>query len=121
VSDGFGHILHQNPYLKVLNIRGCKKAIFPTSGVMDGQSFHAEGLSLRDLSVGWGFSDSTLIAWKSALYSLQSLTIGVGGILSESALNMLHEICPFLEQLSLYFQVGYSEFHAHAYCGFKNN
>ena len=106
MSHGLGHILHQNPNLKVLNSRGCKQANFClTIGEIDGQFTDAKGLCLRDLAVGWGFSDLTLKAWKPLLYSLQSLTIGVGGILSESMISTLHEICPSLEKISLKFQV----------------
>lgn len=63
------------------------------------------GLALENLAVGWGFSDSMLLGWKSMLYSLQTLSIGLGASLSEEALGGLYKLCPHLKHLSLSLQV----------------
>ncbi|PKI49308.1 hypothetical protein CRG98_030236 [Punica granatum] len=109
-------VIRKNPGLKILKARGCKnivqadgnceRKLVPPS-LHCGEMYFGLGNSckLKELSLGWGFSSSALVALKPAITALSSLTVGLGGSLGEDALRLLPTICPMLESLTLYFQV----------------
>ncbi|KAI5066163.1 hypothetical protein GOP47_0018787 [Adiantum capillus-veneris] len=105
------HILKWNQQLENLSVQGCK-SISVSSALETAVAAHEDcasnmlkGSSLKHLALGWGFTDSVLKAWKSSLWCLQSLSLGLGGRISEGLLNTLFASSPHLEDLSLTFQM----------------
>lgn len=113
-EQALGYLISRNSCLKVLNIRGCKevKCSFSSSDertkllkVTLQNAIKSTGLDFEELAVGWSFCDFTWNAWKPVLHNLRSLSVGLGGSMSEITFCSLSEICPCLEHLALSFQI----------------
>lgn len=110
------HLVGRNPGLKCLKLRGCRNLsqqesdaqMREFSSAYSCRELHnkiGRTLMLEEISLGWGFSYSSLEALKPAISSLRKITVGLGGSLGEDALGRLPIICPMLESVILYFQV----------------
>uniref|UniRef100_A0A2P2LXB5 BTB/POZ domain-containing protein FBL11 n=1 Tax=Rhizophora mucronata TaxID=61149 RepID=A0A2P2LXB5_RHIMU len=110
------HIVHGNPALKFLNVRGCKNLIqleSKSNGADPSSSYFHRDLctllgkkcKLEEIALGWGFSQFSLETLKPAFVSLRAITIGLGGSFSEDLLGLLPQACPLLESIVLYFQL----------------
>ncbi|KAJ4705164.1 BTB/POZ domain-containing protein FBL11 [Melia azedarach] len=110
------HIVRGNTGLKYLNARGCKNLFQQqsnTSGIDFSSSFPCEEIfvelgrtcKLEEIALGWGFSHLSLETLKPAITSLRTITVGLGGSLSEDSLRLLPTTCPMLESIVLHFQV----------------
>lgn len=110
------HVIHRNPNLKCLNVRGCQNLLPWDAAMREGNSslsHPCEGLfnelgktcKLEDIALGWGLNYFSLEAMKPAILSLRAISIGLGGSLPEDALRLLPTTCPLLESLVLHFQV----------------
>ncbi|KAH9557129.1 hypothetical protein CY35_07G068900 [Sphagnum magellanicum] len=95
------HIMAKNSRLKVLNTRGCTQMATNNLELQcDGQSFQ-----LEEVIMGWGLSDSSFKSMGLGSCRLQSLTVGVGGTVSNTTLRSLSHISSTFKHISLCFQV----------------
>ncbi|CAM6113165.1 unnamed protein product [Calypogeia fissa] len=118
-------VIRSNPELKILDIRGCKRACIDEYDLLvterDNDTTTSLGGALsvplvfqelgrletrvEDLKVGWRFSDSAQRALQPALLDLKNLSVGMGGTITDAALQNISEHSTSLEQLTLAFQV----------------
>ncbi|CAM6032829.1 unnamed protein product [Sphagnum compactum] len=95
------HIMAKNSRLKVLNTRGCTQMATNNLELQcDGKSFQ-----LEEVIMGWGLSDSSFKSMGLGSCRLQSLTVGVGGTVSNTTLRSLSHISSTFKHISLCFQV----------------
>ncbi|XP_050243495.1 BTB/POZ domain-containing protein FBL11 isoform X34 [Quercus robur] len=112
-AAALAHLVHGNPGLKCLNARGCSNIFQHESNTSGGENYYLYkdlylelgNCKLEEISLGWGFSYLSLEALQPAIMSLRSITVGLGGSLSEDALKRLPAACPMLESVILHFQV----------------
>lgn len=120
-------VIRSNPELKILDVRGCKRACIgeydllvteregdPTTAPRPGGAgqvplvFQELGRMKRvveDLKVGWRFGDAAQLAIQSASLELKNFSVGIGGTITDGALEHLSGHSTSLKQLSLAFQV----------------
>ncbi|CAJ1886721.1 unnamed protein product [Sphenostylis stenocarpa] len=110
------YVIQGNPSLKCLKARDCRN-LFPGDNCAEKRescfpSWHEQlhaGLGkmcrLEEIEFGWGFSSFSLSSLESALMSLKTINLGLGGVLGEDSLKRLPAICPLLETIILHFQV----------------
>ncbi|KAL4605802.1 hypothetical protein ACB092_09G055900 [Castanea dentata] len=112
-AAALAHIVHGNPGLKCLNVRGCRNIFRQESNTSGGENYYLYkdlylelgNCKLEEITLGWGFSYLSLEALQPAIMSLRSITVGLGGSLGEDALKRLPAACPMLESVILHFQV----------------
>lgn len=113
-AAALAHVVHGNPGLKCLNVRGCRNIFRQESNTSGGENYclykdlylELGNCKLEEITLGWGFSSYlSLEALQPAIMSLRSITVGLGGSLGEDALKRLPAACPVLETVILHFQV----------------
>ncbi|KAF3956764.1 hypothetical protein CMV_018147 [Castanea mollissima] len=112
-AAALAHVVHGNPGLKCLNVRGCRNIFRQESNTSGGENYYLYkdlylelgNCKLEEITLGWGFSYLSLESLQPAIMSLRSITVGLGGSLGEDALKRLPAACPMLESVILHFQV----------------
>ncbi|CAA0829674.1 ubiquitin-protein ligases, partial [Striga hermonthica] len=105
-AAAISHVIHRNPGLKSLRVRGCRHLVQQEGEDNEQKLYSVLGnlCKLEEIELGWGFSFFSLAALKPATKTLRSLCVGLGGSLAPDGLKQLTTICPMLETLTLYFQ-----------------
>ncbi|XP_071704729.1 BTB/POZ domain-containing protein FBL11-like [Rutidosis leptorrhynchoides] len=108
------HVIARNSGLKCLKARGCNNLHLLHESKTEGELFLDKNFyfdlgksccRLEEISVGWGFSYSSLEDLKPSVSLLKAIDVGLGGFLGYDGLKLLPSICPLLESIVLYFQV----------------
>lgn len=113
--DALLHMLINNPGLKYLEAKGCKK-LCPNQFKHEENSLSfspcdklfsvlGQECKLEELAIGWGFSVLSLNSIGAALRSLKAINVGLGGSLGPEGLTLLSTLCPLLESVTIVFQM----------------
>lgn len=113
--DALSRLVINNPGLRCLDARGCKKLRADQIKHNDdslcsdpcNNLFSLLGLEckLEELAVGWGVSFFSLNAMGPALRFLKAVNVGLGGSLGPEGLTLLCTLSPLLESIIILFQM----------------
>ncbi|CAL4971944.1 unnamed protein product [Urochloa decumbens] len=106
-------VIRRNCNLNCLKTAGCHSLLFEhnevehISGNKYGDFLQEIGSTgfLEDVEMGWGFCPIQIENLISSFSKIRRMTVGLGTTLAENVLCALPMICPFLESLTLRFQV----------------
>ncbi|TKW19054.1 hypothetical protein SEVIR_5G472800v4 [Setaria viridis] len=106
-------VIRRNCNLNCLKTAGCRNLLFERdeveqiSGNKYGNFLQEIGSTccLEDVEMGWGFCPIQIKDLIPSFSKVRKMTVGLGTTLAENVLHALPVICPFLESLTLRFQV----------------
>ncbi|OEL14832.1 BTB/POZ domain-containing protein FBL11 [Dichanthelium oligosanthes] len=106
-------VIRRNCNLNCLKTAGCRSLMFERdevehiSGNKYGDLLQEIGSTccLEDVEMGWGFCPIPIEDLIPCFSKVRKMTVGLGTTLAENVLRALPVICPFLESLTLRFQV----------------
>ncbi|PUZ52828.1 hypothetical protein GQ55_5G004800 [Panicum hallii var. hallii] len=106
-------VIRRNCNLNCLKTAGCRSLLFEhdkverISGNKYGDFLQEIGSTccLEDVEMGWGFCPIQTEDLIPSFSKVRNMTVGLGTTLAENVLHALPVICPFLESLTLRFQV----------------
>jgi len=105
-------VIRRNCNLNCLKTAGCRSLLFEhdkvehISGNKYGNFLQEIGSScLEDVEMGWGFCPIQIEDLIPSFSKVRNMTVGLGTTLMENVLHALPVICPFLESVTLRFQV----------------
>jgi len=105
-------VIRRNCNLNCLKTAGCRSLLFERdkvehiSGNKYGNFLQEIGSScLEDVEMGWGFCPIQIEDLIPSFSKVRNMTVGLGTTLMENVLHALPVICPFLESVTLRFQV----------------
>ena len=106
-------VIRRNCNLNCLKTAGCRSLLFEhdkvehISGNKYGDFLQEIGSTccLEDVEMGWGFCPIQIEDLIPSFSKVRNMAVGLGTTLAENVLHSLPVICPFLESLTLRFQV----------------
>ncbi|KAG2603532.1 hypothetical protein PVAP13_5KG777000 [Panicum virgatum] len=105
-------VIRRNCNLNCLKTAGCRSLLFERdkvehiSGNKYGDFLQEIGSTcLEDVEMGWGFCPIQIEDLIPSFSKVRNMAVGLGTTLAENVLHSLPVICPFLESLTLRFQV----------------
>ena len=110
--ESLAPVIRRNCNLNCLKTAGCRSLLFEhdkvehISGNKYGNFLQEIGSScLEDVEMGWGFCPIQIEDLIPSFSKVRNMTVGLGTTLAENVLHALPVICPFLESVTLRFQV----------------
>ena len=106
-------VIRRNCNLNCLKTAGCRSLLFEhdkvehISGNKYGDFLQEIGSTccLEDVEMGWAFCPIQIEDLIPSFSKVRNMTVGLGTTLMENVLHALPVICPFLESVTLRFQV----------------